>query len=166
MTSFWTKTALAAASAALIASGVPMAANAADTGGGPGSIINCDASGNRQAGGAILGAIAGAAIGNNVSKSHSAPLVGAVAGAATGSYVGCKQQRNRAARHAANATGRFAALTNVNIRSAPSARSAKVGSLAAGERFRAMGQRGEWIAVGANGRVAGYVHSGYVTPAA
>jgi hypothetical protein len=29
-----------------------------------------------------------------------------------------------------------------------------------------MGQRGEWIAVGANGRVAGYVHSGYVTPAA
>ena len=103
MTSFWTKTALAAASAALIASGVPMAADAAGTGGGPGSIINCDASGNRQAGGALLGALAGAAIGNNVSKSHSAPLVGAVAGAATGSYVGCQQQRNRAARHAARA---------------------------------------------------------------
>ena len=142
----------------------PIAASA-QTGGGLGSIVNCDASGNRQGAGAILGAIAGAALGNNVSKSHSAPLVGAVAGAAAGSYVGCQQQRNKAERHAANSTGRFAAMSNVNIRSAPSSRSARVGSLAAGQRFQAMGRSGDWIAVGYNGRVAGYVNAGYVTPA-
>jgi hypothetical protein len=161
----FTNTVLAAASAALIATGVPLAANAGPTGGGPGSIINCDASGNRQGAGALLGAVAGAAIGNNVSKGRNAPLVGAVAGAATGSYIGCQQQRNRANRHAANSTGRMAAVTNVNIRSAPSTRAARVGSLAAGERFQAMGRNGNWVAVGYNGRVAGYVNASYVTPA-
>jgi uncharacterized protein YraI len=59
----------------------------------------------------------------------------------------------------------MAAVTNVNIRSAPSTRAARVGSLAAGERFQAMGRSGNWIAVGYNGRVAGYVSAGYVTPA-
>ena len=88
-----------------------------------------------------------------------------VAGAATGSYIGCQQQRNRAARHAANSTGRMAAMSNVNIRSAPSTRAAKVGSLAAGQRFQAMGRSGNWIAVGYNGRIAGYVSASYVTPA-
>lgn len=159
------KTALIAASAALIATGAPLMAQA-QTGAGPGSIINCDASGNRQAAGALLGAVAGAAIGNNVSKSHSAPLVGGVVGAATGSYIGCQQQRNRAARHAYNSTGRFAAVSTVNIRSAPSARATKVGSLYAGQRFQAMGRSGDWIAVGYNGRTTGYVHANYVTPAA
>jgi len=164
MTNRFTKTALIAGAMALMAGAAPIAASA-QTGGGPGSIINCDASGHRQGTGAILGAIAGAAIGNNVSKSHSAPLVGAVAGAAAGSYVGCQQQRNKAERHAANSTGRFAAMSNVNIRSAPSTRAARVGSLAAGQRFQAMGRSGDWIAVGYNGRVTGYVNAGYVTPA-
>jgi uncharacterized protein YraI len=164
MTKFFSKTALIAASASLLASAAPMVASA-QTGGGLGSIVNCDASGHRQGTGAILGAIAGAALGNNVSKSHSAPLVGAVAGAAAGSYVGCQQQRNKAERHAANSTGRFAAMSNVNIRSAPSTRAARVGSLTAGQRFQAMGRSGDWIAVGYNGRVAGYVNAGYVTPA-
>jgi uncharacterized protein YcfJ len=164
MRTFISKTALAAAATALMATGAPLAASA-QTGGGLGSIVNCDASGNRQGGGAILGAIAGAALGNNVSKSHSAPLVGAVAGAAAGSYIGCQQQRNRAARHAANSTGRFAAMSTVNIRSAPSTRAARVGSLYAGQRFQAMGRSGNWVAVGHNGRVAGYVSADYVTPA-
>jgi len=164
MTTRFTKSALVVATLALMATSAPIAASA-QTGGGLGSIVNCDASGNRQGAGAILGAIAGAALGNNVSKSHSAPLVGAVAGAAAGSYVGCQQQRNKAERHAANSTGRFAAMSNVNIRQAPSSRSARVGSLAAGQRFQAMGRSGDWIAVGYNGRVAGYVNAGYVTPA-
>jgi uncharacterized protein YgiM (DUF1202 family) len=164
MKPFMTKTALILASAALMASGAPLAASA-QTGAGPGSIVNCDASGNKQAAGALLGAVAGAAIGNNVSKSHSAPLVGGVVGAATGSYVGCQQQRNRAARHAANSSGRMAAVSSVNVRSAPSTRAAKVGSLAPGQRFQAMGRTGNWIAVGYNGHVTGYVNASYVTPA-
>ena len=73
---------------------------AGQTGSGPGSIVNCDASGNRQATGAVIGGIAGAIVGNNVSKGKNAPVVGALAGAAAGSYVGCKQQRDAAARHA------------------------------------------------------------------
>jgi hypothetical protein len=166
MHKFISKTAVIAASAALIASGMPLAASAAGTGGGPGSIINCDASGNRQAAGALLGAVAGAAIGNNVSKSRSAPLVGGVAGAAAGSYIGCQQQRNRAARHAYNSTGRFVALSNVNIRSAPSTKARKVGSLYAGQRFQALGRTGQWIAVGYNGRTTGYVHANYVDASA
>ena len=165
MHKFISKTAIFAASAALIASGMPLAASA-QTGGGPGSIINCDASGNRQAGGAIIGAIAGAAIGNNVSKSRSAPLVGGIAGAATGSYIGCQQQRNRAARRASHSTGRFVALSNVNIRSAPSTKARKVGSFYAGQRFQAMGRTGSWIAVGNNGRTVGYVNANYVDASA
>jgi hypothetical protein len=164
MRKFISHTALAAAAAGLIATGAPIAASA-QTGSGLGSIVNCDASGHRQGAGAILGAIAGAAIGNNVSKSHSAPLVGGLVGAAAGSYVGCQQQRNHAARHAASSTGRFAAMTNVNIRSAPSVRARKVGSLRAGERFQALGRNGDWVAVGYGGRVAGYVSADYVTPA-
>lgn len=176
MTVFKTTFAIAAA-AALLVSGAPLAANAQGTGGGVGSIVNCDASGHRQGAGAVLGALAGAAIGNNVSKSHSAPLVGAVAGAAAGSYVGCQQQRNRAERHAANSTdrfesngryestGRFEATSNVNIRRSPSSRAAKVGAFAAGQRFQSMGQTGDWVAVGNNGRVTGYVNANYVTPA-
>ena len=165
MRNFINKTAIIAASAALVASGMPLVASA-QTGGGPGSIINCDASGNRQAAGALLGAVAGAAIGNNVSHSRSAPLVGGIAGAATGSYIGCQQQRNRAARHAYNSTGRFVALSNVNIRSAPSTKARKVGSFAAGQRFQAMGRTGQWIAVGYNGRTTGYVHANYVDASA
>ena len=138
----------------------------AQTGAGVGSVINCDASGNRQATGAVLGAIGGAILGNNVSDGKNAPLVGAVAGAAAGSYIGCKQQRNRAARHAYNSTGRFVALSNVNIRSAPSTRARKVGSLYAGQRFQALGRTGQWIAVGYNGRTTGYVHANYVDASA
>jgi len=155
--------AVAASIAALAASGTVAFAQ---TGSGPGSIVNCDASGNRQATGAVIGALAGAAIGNNVSKSKSAPLVGGVAGAAAGSYIGCQQQRNRAARHAYNSTGRFVALSNVNIRSAPSTKARKVGSLYAGQRFQAMGRTGQWVAVGYNGRTTGYVHANYVDASA
>ena len=160
-----TKIALIASTAALLASGAPMAASAQGTGGGLGSIVNCDASGHRQGAGAILGAIAGAAIGNNVSHGKNAPIVGALGGAAAGSYVGCQQQRNRAARREAagyNGEGNFVARANVNIRSAPSARASRVGSLAAGQRFQAMGRTGDWVAVGYNGRTTGYVSAGYV----
>ena len=155
MRKFISKAAVAASTIALVATGVPMAANAGQTGGGVGSIVNCDASGNRQAIGAAIGALAGAAVGNNVSRSKSAPIVGGVAGAAAGSYIGCAQQRNQAARRVANYNGNFVAATNVNIRSAPSTRAAKGGSLFAGQSFRALGRTGAWVAVGANRRTIG-----------
>lgn len=166
MHKFITKTAIAMSTAALVATGVPLAANAGQTGNGPGSIVNCDASGNRQATGAVIGAIAGAVIGNNVSDGKAAPVVGGVAGAAAGSYIGCAQQRERAGRQDAAGTGKFVAVANVNIRAAPSARSARVGSLHTGQRFQAMGRNGAWIAVSINGRQAGYVHADYVRSAA
>lgn len=162
-----TKIALIASTAALLASGVPVAASAQGTGGGLGSVVNCDASGQRQGTGAILGALAGAAIGNNVSHGKNAPIVGALGGAAAGSYIGCQQQRNRKARHEAagygnQGEGNFVARSNVNIRSGPSTRASRVGSLAAGQRFQAMGRTGDWVAVGYNGRTTGYVSASYV----
>lgn len=165
-----TKIALIASTAALLASGAPVAASAQGTGGGLGSVVNCDASGHRQGTGAILGALAGAAIGNNVSHGKNAPIVGALGGAAAGSYIGCQQQRNRAARREASnqngdnyaGEGNFVARSNVNIRSGPSTRANRVGSLAAGQRFQSMGRTGDWVAVGYNGRTTGYVSASYV----
>lgn len=165
MRKFITKSAVLASAAALALTSVPLAASAGPTGSGLGSIVNCDASGNRQGAGALLGAVAGAAIGNNVSHKNSAPVVGALAGAAAGSYIGCQQQRNRAERRAYNGTGKMVAVSNVNIRSAPSTRAARVGSLYAGQRFQAMGRTGDWVAVGYDGRTTGYVHAAYVTAA-
>ncbi|CAN5170949.1 SH3 domain-containing protein [soil metagenome] len=163
MRTIMTKTAIALSAIALAATSLPLQASA-QTGGGVGSIVNCDASGQRQGTGAILGALAGAAIGNNVSHGKNAPIVGAVAGAAAGSYIGCQQQRNKAARHAASyGSGNFVANTNVNIRSGPSTRASKVGSLGAGQRFEAMGRTGNWIAVGNGGQTTGYVSASYVS---
>lgn len=165
MRKFITKAAAVASVAAVAIAGAPLAANAGPTGAGLGSIVNCDAAGNRQGAGAVLGALAGAVVGNNVSHGKSAPIVGAVAGAAAGSYIGCQQQRNQVAKAGSTYQGRFVALSNVNIRSAPSTRAARVGSLAAGQKFQALGRTGDWVAVGYNGRTTGYVHADYVTAA-
>lgn len=74
----------------------------APTGGGLGSIISCDAPGGKQTGGALIGALLGAAAGSNLAKHDrgTGTAVGALAGAATGSYVGCKMQRDRRAQEA------------------------------------------------------------------
>ena len=90
--------------AGVIAAGAVGTANAQQyrtpTGGGPGSIVSCDAQGNKQVGGALIGALLGAAAGSNLAKNDrgTGTAIGAVAGAATGSYVGCKMQRDEAAR--------------------------------------------------------------------
>ena len=131
------------------------------TGAGPGSIINCDASGNRQANGAIIGAIGGAIVGNNVSHGKNAPLVGAVAGAAAGSYIGCQQQRERAA---ARGTGTFAVRSNVNVRAAPSTSSQRINTLSAGTRVQVMAYSGNWARVRYAGGQVGYVSASYLTP--
>ncbi|MBA4013863.1 MAG: peptide-binding protein [Phenylobacterium sp.] len=167
------------------------------TGGGVGSIVSCDAQGNKQAGGALIGALLGAAAGSNLAKNDrgTGTAIGAVAGAATGSYVGCKMQRDQAAQAGytqqpnyrpatysqngyrlnsdiAPATfqrdgGSFVANSMLNLRSAPTTNSARVGSLRAGENFQALARvRGsDWILVGQNGVGVGYVHGAYVRPA-
>lgn len=70
------------------------------TGGGLNSVVSCDATGGKQGVGAIIGALAGAAAGSNLSKNDrgTGTAIGAVAGAAAGSWIGCKMQRDEAAR--------------------------------------------------------------------
>lgn len=93
----------AAALAGIIALGAAGTASAqyrAPTGGGLGSVVSCDAQGNKQAGGAIIGGLLGAVAGSNLAKNDrgTGTAIGAVAGAATGSWVGCKMQRDDVAR--------------------------------------------------------------------
>ncbi len=155
---------ISTAAAALMVSAAAFTAAPAfadHTGGGPGSIINCDASGNRQATGAVLGAIGGAIVGNNVSHGKNAPVVGALAGAAAGSYVGCQQQRERAA---ARGTGQFAATRQVNVRASPSTSAQRVSTLSAGQRVQVTSYAGNWARVRWAGGQTGYVSASYLTP--
>jgi surface antigen len=62
-------------------------------------LFGCEGSGKKQEGGALLGAAAGALLGNKVSKNNKTlgTLVGAAAGAAAGGYIGCRMQSTDAA---------------------------------------------------------------------
>jgi len=178
-----TKTAFAAA--ALMAGALALAAPASA------GVTGCSAPGGKQEVGAVLGAVAGGLIGSEVGGRHDTAetLIGAGAGAAAGSAVGCEMQKDRAQKQGAsggsytrngyrlssdiqpasyNRIGQtFVAASTVNMRSAPSANSGRVGSLRRGERFQAMASvRGsEWILVGQNGVGVGYVRADLVHPA-
>lgn len=138
-------------------------------------VTSCNSTGGRQEAGALIGALLGGVIGNQVAKNERGigTAVGVGLGAAAGSAIGCKQQDDRAEREAAyyrdayQASNTFVARSNVNIRSAPSTRAAKVGGLRYGETFQSMGatRDGQWVLVGRKGYRVGYVASGYVTPA-
>jgi surface antigen len=71
----------------------------APAGGNPlSSIFGCEASGGKQAGGAVIGGVLGGLAGNSLSG-HERTLgtvLGAAVGAAAGSYIGCKMQRSDA----------------------------------------------------------------------
>ena len=60
------------------------------------SIFGCDAGGNKQTGGAVIGGLVGGVLGNNLAKNERGlgTVLGAAAGAAAGSYVGCRMQRS------------------------------------------------------------------------
>jgi len=77
----------AATAAALV---LPFAAQA--------GVVGCDASGNKQVAGALIGGVLGGVIGNNVVKKdqQAGTIVGAATGAAAGSYVGCQMQKSDA----------------------------------------------------------------------
>ena len=72
------------------------AASAQAFGGSMQPVIGCDAPGNKQAGGAVIGALLGAVAGSNLAKNDrgTGTAIGAVAGAAAGSTIGCKMQRS------------------------------------------------------------------------
>ena len=63
-------------------------------------LFSCEQSGNRQEGGAVVGALLGAALGSQVSKNERTlgAVAGAALGAAAGSYVGCRMQSTDTAR--------------------------------------------------------------------
>lgn len=86
---------------ATILAAAPMAAQAEVAGG----VIGCDASGDKQAAGALVGALLGGVVGSNLAKNDKmvGTVVGAGAGAAAGSYVGCSMQKSAAARAEAQA---------------------------------------------------------------
>ena len=137
-------------------------------------VTNCRSSGDRQETGALIGALLGGVVGNKVAGNDRTlgTVAGAGLGAALGSAVGCKQQNIRADRDAAyyrdayQASNSYVAQTNLNIRSQPTTRAAKVGALRGGETFQSLGasRDGRWILVGRNGYRVGYVASDYVTP--
>lgn len=137
-------------------------------------VTTCNAPGGRQEAGALIGALIGGVVGNKVASNERAlgTVVGAGAGAAIGSAVGCKQQDDRAARDAAyyrdayQASNTFFARANANIRSQPTTKAARVGTLRGGETFQSLGatRDGNWIMVGRNGYRVGYVSANLVTP--
>lgn len=191
-----TQTKLARGAAAALAglaltAGVSAPASAQGIGSG---VVNCDAPGNKQIAGALIGALAGGALGSNLAKNDrgTGTAIGAVAGAATGSYVGCRMQRSdngrqagygyqqRTYRHGGYqlngglAPASFArdgdiyrATTTINVRSGPTTGSARVGQLRAGQDFEALARvrNSPWILVGEGGVGVGYVHEAYVVPA-
>jgi surface antigen len=61
---------------------------------GLGGLFACEGSGGKQEGGALIGAAAGALLGNKVAGKNKTlgTLVGAAAGAAAGGYIGCRMQ--------------------------------------------------------------------------
>lgn len=151
-------------------------------------VVGCAAPGGKQEAGAIIGALVGGIIGNQVGGRNAGgeTVVGAAAGAAAGSAIGCEMQKDRPRARSAvySHDGQrlrgdvlaanyvrigetFVAETRVNVRAAPTAASARVDRLRAGERFQALARvRGtEWILVGRNGVGVGYVRDDYVRPA-
>lgn len=154
-------------------------------------VTNCSATGGKQEAGALIGALVGGVVGNKVGGKSPGleTVVGAGAGAAAGSAIGCQMQKSRAQQtYGYNSTynrngyrlssaiqpasynrigDTFVSESSVNLRSAPTTRAARVGSLRPGERFEALAEvRGtDWILVGQGGTGVGYVHADYVRPA-
>ncbi|HYE44677.1 MAG TPA: SH3 domain-containing protein [Caulobacter sp.] len=168
--------------AALGVAAAPMTA-AAQPSNGP---FGCSASGKKQEGGALIGAILGGLIGSKLTDNEPAAgaILGAGAGAAVGGAIGCQAQKNDAATRGTyvsggyrladyvqpanfqRAGGRFIATSTVNLRAGPSTGAAKAGQLRRGETFTAMAyaKRGQWVLVGQNGVGVGYVAAAYVRP--
>lgn len=86
--------------AAVAIAAAPQASYAQAPGTPLGNFFACEASGQRQESGALIGGVAGALLGSQVSKNERAlgAVIGAGLGAAAGSWVGCRMQRSEQAR--------------------------------------------------------------------
>jgi surface antigen len=115
-----TSTTAVAAAALLLAPMLSAAPAYAQTGNPLNSIFSCQASGNKQAGGAAIGAVVGGLLGNSTSGKRNRgvnTVLGAAVGAAAGSYIGCRmqtsdQQRAEAAAQRALQYGENTSWTN------------------------------------------------------
>lgn len=89
--------AVIASLALLPAAAAPSAASAQT---GLSRLWTCEQSGNKQEGGAAIGAVLGGLVGSQISKNERAlgAVAGAALGAAAGSYVGCRMQSTDQAR--------------------------------------------------------------------
>ena len=87
--------AIAATASSLAAAPVPALAQSRGLSG----LFACEGSGGKQEGGALIGAAAGALLGNKIGGKNKTlgTLVGAAAGAAAGGYIGCRMQSTDAA---------------------------------------------------------------------
>ncbi|WP_421935238.1 SH3 domain-containing protein [Phenylobacterium sp.] len=179
-----TKTTGGALTAVALAAGLALSGASSASAG----VLGCSAPGGKQEGGAVIGALVGGLIGHQVGGRHATgeTVAGAAAGAAAGSAIGCEAQKNRAQKQGAATYKRngyrlysnvqpasysrigqtFVAESGVNLRAAPTASSAKVGRLQAGERFQALAavRDSDWVLVGVNGVGAGYVRGDFVHP--
>lgn len=63
-------------------------------------VLGCSASGGKQEGGALIGAVVGGVAGHSLARGDrgTGTVLGAATGAAAGSYVGCEMQKSDAAR--------------------------------------------------------------------
>ena len=154
-------------------------------------VTGCSSPGGKQEGGAVVGAVLGGLIGNKIGGRNATgeTVAGVALGAAAGSAIGCEAQKGKQARYDGDRNGTysrngyrlssyvrsarynrigqpFVAERTVNLRTAPTTNSARVGRLASGERFQAMAEvRGsDWILVGQNGTGVGYVRRDFVSP--
>lgn len=98
--------------AAVALAAAPQASYAQAAGTPLGAFFACEASGQRQETGALIGGVAGALLGSQVSKNERAlgAVLGAGLGAAAGSWIGCRMQRSEQAR----AQAAFEAALNTN----------------------------------------------------
>jgi surface antigen len=81
--------------ALLVAPAIPTSAAFAQSGNPLNSIFSCQASGNKQAGGAAVGAVLGGLLSNSTAGRRNrgtSTVLGAALGAAAGSYIGCRMQ--------------------------------------------------------------------------
>lgn len=176
------------AAAAVLAGALAIGAAAPAQAQGVSGVTSCAAPGGKQEVGAAIGAVVGGLVGNKVGGRHATgeTVLGAAVGAAAGSAIGCQMQHNRQraygsptytsggyhlSRQVSPASysrigDTFVATRNVNVRAAPTTRSARLGSLRAGERFEALAHvRGsDWVLVGQGGVGVGYVHADLVQP--
>jgi hypothetical protein len=172
---------------ALIAAAVAGALTLSGASSAQAGVTGCSAPGGKQEAGAVIGALVGGVIGNKVGGRNATgeTIAGAALGAAAGSAIGCEAQKDRAGNTAtyrsngyrlysnvhpasyAKVGDIFIATAGVNVRAAPTTNSAKVGRLAAGERFQALARvRGtDWILVGRDGVGVGYVRDDFTRPA-